>query len=254
MDTANDSNGSNLQDSIMDRVRNADGLVNGRIAHENASLGKDVEAEVGRLLWLHVAIGLSESSAIESGNSFEAYQLFQHSIDHLTASLDLTKLHYRLQIGVLLRTAIETACTATHIVGDEEAFRQYERQEYESTRSVTFAKQVVPDIGFLWGVLSQYVVHVNRASHGSQVSDTDEGAASRRITVDLGQRTLDLKAEQKLLSLIGLTSAVVYFLQQDVFFEGSNLGEFFVKLRGGKFHKSISGQASIDRWIQRLTT
>lgn len=96
-----------------------------------------------------------------SKEEIEIASIFWNSFNNILASLNLFRTGFLHQSPVLLRNAIEEACTAFDFYLDNSKLDAYRKGNYSSTRSITVAKKIDPEIGKWWGGLSGLFSHVS---------------------------------------------------------------------------------------------
>ena len=72
----------------------------------------------------------------------------------IIASAHLARGGFRLQYGIVARSAVETLATVLHLCSDPKAIEIFEGGRLNSSKSIKFAKQLIPQIGLLYGQLS----------------------------------------------------------------------------------------------------
>lgn len=150
-----------------------------------------------------------------SGVRFDAYALSKTALDTLVSALHLARQRANIEVGCLLRSALESGCTALHISQDAKAHESYLEQTYHSTRSIAFAKKHIPVVGELWGALSQATVHIQRRGHGpkwERDQDDEEPVATVDFSTDV--RPGEPIQDQASLTLISLIAEIVARTQE----------------------------------------
>ncbi len=100
------------------------------------------------------------------------YPLLLNGLTTAMAASELWRRGFLLQVGILLRNALETIATAAVISMDRAAHDQYRQGRFDSSEAFTRVKKLWPEIGpFLArasGVLSNEFVHVGESYQGWQ--------------------------------------------------------------------------------------
>jgi len=121
--------------------------------------------EISKLIAIQFGgIRRAEKSKIEL--QIVCANLYRNSINTLTTALQLTRSGYPVQSGTLLRSAIEICAAAIHLYLSPEKFEEFKKKEFKSTKSISFADNIIPAFGKIWGFLSNTQVHIN-VMHGN---------------------------------------------------------------------------------------
>ncbi|WP_430474852.1 SEC-C domain-containing protein [Thalassospira lucentensis] len=77
------------------------------------------------------------------------------------ASIEVARHGFRLPYGTLARQIIETLCTILDLATDEESLSKFHDGNLKSTKSVTKAKKLIPNIGEIYGMYSNEFTHIS---------------------------------------------------------------------------------------------
>jgi hypothetical protein len=119
---------------------------------------------IGSILSMHIILSIQGAAFFD--RRFDAYALLKGALDMLVSALHLARQRANIAVACVLRSALESGCTAVHISTDTDAYTNFTNGEYRSTRSVSAAKRYIPIVGELWGTLSNLAVHINAKTHG----------------------------------------------------------------------------------------
>ena len=117
---------------------------------ENRDGLTDTVGSIGKISSLQVLLVAYGARLL--GRQFDVFALFGTAADTLISALHLARQRANIEVHCLLRSALESSCTALHISQDAKAYESYLQHCYQSTRSITAAKKHIPIVGELWGL------------------------------------------------------------------------------------------------------
>lgn len=163
---------------------------------------------IGSILSMQVILSLKGGAILD--RRFEAFALLKGALDMLVSALHLARQRAPIATACLLRSALESGCTAIHISTDENAYRNFINQTYHSTKSISGAKRHIAIVGELWGALSEYAVHINVGAHGPRCrrSETPDEAI-REVELNFQEIKADPLQDSFMLALIKLTATII---------------------------------------------
>jgi hypothetical protein len=168
---------------------------------------------IGKVFSMHLILTAHDADLM--GLRFEAFALSKAALDTLVSALHLARQRANIEVACLLRSALEVACTALHISTDPKSYENYLEHNYQSTKAISAAKKRIPEVGGLWGALSQAAVHVNRRSHGpTWLQDEQGGDWVASVDFSFTARTAQPFQDRKALTLISLTAEIVARVQE----------------------------------------
>lgn len=117
----------------------------------------------------------------------------------IIAALDVLRHGFRLQPGVLMRSAIETICVVVSLFTGQTSLQNYDAGVLSSPKAVTHAKRVIPILGELYGFFSREFAHLgnlHKELHSWDLfAGDDEAAAINLSFVKLGLNLLTATTE-----------------------------------------------------------
>lgn len=92
-----------------------------------------------------------------------SFILLTKSINSILASYELCIEGYIIESGVLLRHIIEAICVGYDIYVNEDRFKDffYNKEKFKSTKSIKTTKNLIPEIGIIYGILSEFNTHIS---------------------------------------------------------------------------------------------
>ena len=72
----------------------------------------------------------------------------------IVAALEILRHGFRLQPGMLMRSAIETICVVVSLFTGQTSLQDYDAASLSSPKAVTHAKRAIPVLGYLYGFFS----------------------------------------------------------------------------------------------------
>ena len=92
-----------------------------------------------------------------------SFSLLTKSINSILASYELCMEGYIIESGVLLRHIIEAICVSYDIYINEDRFKDflYNKEKFKSTKSIKPTKNLIPEIGNIYGILTEFNTHIS---------------------------------------------------------------------------------------------
>ena len=87
--------------------------------------------------------------------------LLRNASNTIISSVSTLRSGFRLQCGILLRSAIEMCATVTHLILEPKALEDFKNDKIKSTYSISVANKQIPIFGKAWGILSKKQIHIN---------------------------------------------------------------------------------------------
>ena len=109
-----------------------------------------------------VMISLQRTNGLRGDTYITYLTLLSNTAQTIIAAIELTRRGFRLQPGILIRSAVESVSTVCHVVMHPDDLQKIKRGKKKSFLStiLSSAKKVFPPIGHLYGLLSANFVHV----------------------------------------------------------------------------------------------
>ena len=92
---------------------------------------------------------------------YVAFGVMTKGANTLAAALELSLAGYLWEPSILLRSALEGCAAAWDMVHNPSRFAAWQTGKFKSTDSISRASEVAPEIGRLWGHLSNMNVHTS---------------------------------------------------------------------------------------------
>ena len=99
----------------------------------------------------------------DNGFKATAARLLMTACHAYLASLEIARLGYRRQYGVMARSFIETLATVIVLAIRPTALDEFHEGTLSSTKCISWAKPVIEPIGMYYGMLSDHFTHVGIA-------------------------------------------------------------------------------------------
>lgn len=141
-------------------------------------------------------------AAVRSGDALRKTcgELVGNANQTIMAALELTRLGYRLQPCILLRNAVETISVALYLFQNPGERGRYLAGKVKSQSTIGEASKVVPNLGQLWGMLSEQFAHVGPLYRNIHLpvryeSSDDDAAKSNLMSIYTAFSVLEMAAE-----------------------------------------------------------
>ena len=198
---------------------------------KNSALVEETLSELNRL-YLVVMFCVLHGGDVSKTPRFDAFSLFVRALESLVSSVHLASHRQAMEACVLMRHSLETAATAAHICMSHEALVQYGELKYKSTSAISHAKNIVPIIGEIWGIISTLAVHVN-LRHGPFYEPSEDGdGIFGTIEIPLAEKKASPGKDEGILTLISLVSNINLRLFEETLLEKSPTNEGFLQVPG----------------------
>ena len=112
-----------------------------------------------------IVIAFQNSKSPEQELPHACAILLSNALKSLTAAFSLLRTGWRLQPYQCLRNGIEVVSVVIHLLRNPRDLQKFKDGDLESPKTIASAKDVIPAIGKLWGMLSNDFVHVGKPFH-----------------------------------------------------------------------------------------
>ena len=143
-----------------------------RVSHEatNVAISFDgiCQEAVGHLetIYSRVAgvlyIGLENSKATGDELRQSCGTVLSNALKSLTAAFALLRSGWRLQPYLCLRNGMEAASVVLYLIQRPDELQKFKDGNLETTKTITVAKNAIPPIGRLYGILSDEFTHIGK--------------------------------------------------------------------------------------------
>lgn len=235
-----------------DAAPNLEGLPDNLVFSPNRIHGDEIANKVDRLfredMWLltqllpRILIRLGRGSLEETVEAKRDINfLVLNANTTALAALELWRRGFPLQVGILLRNAVETIATATAINSDMQAYEHYKGGTFKSSKAFIIAKKV-------WPIIGDQLARVNGA-----LSDdfTHLGHLYRRwqsVSVELNEE--DIFALKTMLLPIKLTLHVLDVLSELTCYEFCDDRRYWTRLGPGAYQFAPTSEGQC--WMQHF--
>ena len=220
---------------------------------ENKSALSDAQKEIYRALFPLMSWIVTQER-MPSNKSFHAYVLINKALNIIVSSLHLIRQRSTIEPLVLLRVALESACTAIHIYHEDQAYSDYQEQKYKSSNAVTYSKRYFKDIGKIWGDLSNKVVHINSSMFGPKVKINDEATYIQESSIkfDVIEEAAP-NLDKMMLTYLCLISTILQKFVEIIFMEGIRDNPEIYQIKGSKSGRiGVDADHSIKKYCKKL--
>lgn len=118
---------------------------------------------------LKITVDRQDQSQI-SDEEFESQILIWQACNSMIAAIQLIRQGYSLEPQFLMRTSIESFSLALSFYSKPDAFIKYLNEELTGNNSFTIAKKVLPELGQIYGQLSD-VAHPSKRTTGNNYNE-----------------------------------------------------------------------------------
>ncbi len=226
-----------------------------QFSQENLKTVRHLEGLINRNI-LHVMKLVLEAPKIkDSWYGLECLKLLDHAIKTSISCTDLFKQLRFLEAAILSRHIIELCAAAIAIRKDESYLAEFLiEKKFDPMKSIGIAKKEIPEIGKLFGLISNHLVHVNPYSHGT--TKTVEG---EEISIKLSLTLFDvgLPQEEHKEMYVAYIELIHYLIQtaiEIIYFEKGEFRGFPVFLHPNEKHFVFGdeGYPNFSKRFERL--
>lgn len=161
--------------------------------------------------------------------------LLHNALNGITAALELARLGYRLQPGVLLRTSLEAMATAVHIYTKPGDLGRYLAGKLDSAKTISSANEVIPTFGRVYGLLSQQFTHI--------------GPLYNDVHLVLEYQTADEPGPRFSLFYAESSLLITAIIAELIFVDGISKPRFWTQPNPGEFRPDLEEARS---WLTRI--
>lgn len=147
-------------------------------------------------------------------------KLLMNATRTIQASVELLRLGYILQPGMLLRSIIETVSTISYFLMESEGHQKYLDGNFDVNKTIKYGKQVIPRLGCIQGFLSNNFVHISEL-HGDFNLVTEYKEITEPLSLNL--------------SLIRSATWLTYVISELVFYDSIDEHKYWQRVEGNGY-------------------
>lgn len=128
----------------------------------------DIQRKINRNIFHLLNLLEPEYGGTDQINS-DSLQLIDRAIKLNANCLELVKRIDFVEATILTRSIIEFCSTAIALSKDAKIYNAFSSSKnFDSAKTISKAKEFIPELGKLWGEISNSIIHVNQKMHGVQ--------------------------------------------------------------------------------------
>lgn len=214
-----------------------------RIHRDSIKIGKSFDklckvelVEISKLFSEAVCLisdGFMSSADQDNEVKITSGKLLFNACNTIQASVELLRLGYILQPGMLLRSVIETVSTISYFMIESEGHRKYLEGKLDVNSTIKYGKQVIPPLGHIQGFLSKNFVHIGEL-HG----DFNIASEYKEMTYPLSMN----------LSIIKAATWLTYVISELVFYDSVDEHKYWQSLEGNGYKFELTDE--IKEWMK----
>ena len=134
-----------------------------------------IEAKINRNIYhlIRIVEIINES---EKKCPVDCFQLIDRAVKLNKTCLGLIKQLNFVEAAILSRSLIEFCTTSIAIYKNKKTLEEFSANEkFNSTQTISIAKKYIPEVGKIWGEISNFIIHVNPEMHGAKKHINDDG-------------------------------------------------------------------------------
>ncbi|KWX74833.1 hypothetical protein [Paenibacillus jilunlii] len=108
-----------------------------------------------------ISNGFFRANQEESELKLTSSKLLMNASITIQAAVELLRTGYTLQPCMLLRSVIETISTVAYFLMEPDAHQVYLDGKLDVNKTIRYGKQLIPNLGYLQGILSNHFVHIS---------------------------------------------------------------------------------------------
>jgi len=166
----------NFMEAVIDHENNqvrvySNDMLLKRIQRDSIKIGKSFDKlckeeliEISKLfskVAFLVSDGLIRAAHEENEMKVTCCKLLMNAISTVQAAIELLRIGYILQPGMMLRSVIETIGLVAYFLIEEEGYKKYQEGNFDSNKTIKYGKEVIPPLGHIHGFLSNHFVHIS---------------------------------------------------------------------------------------------
>lgn len=157
------------------------------------------------------------------------------------AALEIWRRGYPLQVGILLRNAIETIATAAALNSDAQAYEDHKRKKFKSSAAFTIVKRV-------WPIIGDLLAHINGDLSRDFAHLGDFYRHWQAVSTELHDR--DILALRTTLLPIKFTFHVLDVLSELTCYDFAEGRRYWSRLHPGAYQYSPTTEG--QQWMQEF--
>lgn len=150
------------------------------------------------------------------------------------AALQLLRMGYYLQPGILIRLAYETLSTVLYLFKYPDEINEFKKGNLKSTKTIETAKEFIPILGPAWGNLSNKFVHI--------------GELHNALMPILPYKKKDDLAVKLNIGFLRMATIVLYSTCERVYFDFVDKPRYWTRLNDGGYKYNPSSEE--QEWMR----
>lgn len=135
----------------------------------------EIKSKINRNIFHQIKLIFEDKNATTHSYGIDALQLIDRATKLNITCLELLEQLSFTESAILSRSIIELCSTAIAICQDDNIYNDFlTNKKFESTKTISVTKKIIPEVARIWGDLSRYLIHVNSIMYGAQKSITED--------------------------------------------------------------------------------
>lgn len=129
----------------------------------------EIKAKINRNIFHLLKLTTENQIGDNIEHSFDGLQLIDRATKLNITCIELIEDIKFVEAGIISRSVIELCTTAIAVCKVKNQFEKFiKNKKFDSPKTVSLAKKYIPEIGRVWGDLSNYIIHINSEMHGAK--------------------------------------------------------------------------------------
>jgi hypothetical protein len=221
---------------LMNRVdREAKSIAIGfdELCHDHVAAIEEIYGSVSVLL----LAGSDNADAHKDHLRQVLFTVLTNALKSITAAFSLLRMGWRLQPYQCIRNSMEGLSVTLHLFRNQEELEKFENDKLLSTKTIKSAKQLMPNFGNVYGILSEQFTHI-----GPPFRFIQKGEPYRKDESDLW----------RCLGAIMSTLWLAYQVSELVFLDSTVRPQFWKRVGDNQYQRQLDQQTK--EWQSRLVS
>lgn len=172
----------------------------------------EIKCKINRVIFHQLKLIIEDENVRKLPPNLDGLQLIDRATNLSISCIKLIENTNFIEALILTRSIIELCTTAIAICKDEKMFANFlVNKKFESTKTISFANEYIPNISRVWGELSNYIIHINSPVHGTKKYTNEDNGY---VMTSYRQTSIEAGIEENLIKpIFDHSELMIYIIQ-----------------------------------------
>lgn len=129
----------------------------------------EIKLKIEQNISFQIKLAIEDTRIISNPRFLDALQLIDRATKINITCIELVQNLNFIEPTILTRNILELCTTAIAISKDDSKYKDFlTNKRFKSSKTIGVAELYIPEIGIIWGELSNFLIHINSSIHGAE--------------------------------------------------------------------------------------